>query len=231
MHLKKLLPVLLAAMLLGGAQASRAKGWFAGASLGTNFTVVDNSTEWHLMSNLGRALGTSFGVDVGHYFTPHVGLRGEFAYMKQHARANDEAVKHHPEWGDNGFYGYDVLAGYIDFLYNFSESKAHPHRKWSIVGIAGLGINGATHYDSKAYEWAEVPVEDAPFPNFRKRGDSKPTYLVGRLGVMASYEVARNLDITLEGNGNVTGDELEGIDFDRKVNFYFNAKIGLAYSF
>ncbi len=231
MHPKKFLPVFLATVLLGCSQTSQAKGWFAGTSLGSNFTVVDNSTEWNLMSNLGHALGTSVGLNVGYYFSPHIGTRLQLAYMSQHARANGEFVEKHLSdhdglVSDNGFYQYDVFAGYVDFLYNFSESKANPHRKWNIVGIAGIGTNSTTHIESKAARWAEA--EPTGFPSFT---DKTGTYFVGRLGLLASYEVARNLDVSLEGNVNITDDDIEGINFDRSCNYYFNAMLGITYNF
>ena len=62
--------------------------WFIGIQAGANHSLSENSR----FGSFGAMTRPSIALSVGKYFSPAIGARVQFAYLKQMSRANSEGV-------------------------------------------------------------------------------------------------------------------------------------------
>ena len=83
----------------------------------------------------------SIALSVGKYFSPAIGARVQFAYLKQMSRANSEVIEAFPEVYGKGNYGFNMFNGYLDGLFNLHHIFAQydENIRFNVVGILGVG--------------------------------------------------------------------------------------------
>lgn len=172
----------------------------------------------------------SFGLSVGKYFSPAIGARVQFAYMKQQSRANSEAIEAYPEVYGDGNYGFNVFAGYVDGLFNLNNIFAQYDEdcRFNVVGILGMGFNAASGFDDKVEAWDREPGEG--FAPYKVYTDNN-AYFALRAGLQFNYILSNALDLNLEATFNATDDGYNGTRYDRKWDSYANLMLGLTYHF
>ena len=67
--------------------------WFIGIQAGANHSLSENSR----FGSFGAMTRPSIALSVGKYFSPAIGARVQFAYLKQMSRANSEVIEAFPE--------------------------------------------------------------------------------------------------------------------------------------
>lgn len=198
--------------------------WFLGIHGGANHSISENAR----FDDFFDMTGYGFGLSLGKYFSPSIGARLQFNYMKQHGRANTEAYEAYPEvFGETGEYGFNNFSGYADVLFNLTNlfSTYKETRRFNIIALLGVGFNTTFNFDDKVERWGTLTAGTYPV-----RTDSK-TYFAIRGGFMASYMLSKSLDLTLEATGNATGDGYNGVRDDQKYDGYVNVMLGLVYHF
>lgn len=200
--------------------------WFIGIHGGVNHSLSENAR----FGSFGDMTKPSFGLSVGKYFSPAIGARVQFAYMKQQSRANSEAIEAYPEVYGDGNYGFNVFAGYVDGLFNLNNIFAQYDEdcRFNVVGILGMGFNAASGFDDKVEAWDREPGEGfAPYKVYTNNN----AYFALRAGLQFNYILSNALDLNLEATFNATDDGYNGTRYDRKWDSYANLMLGLTYHF
>lgn len=200
--------------------------WFIGIHGGVNHSLSENAR----FGSFGDMTKPSFGLSVGKYFSPAIGARVQFAYMKQQSRANSEAIEAYPEVYGDGNYGFNVFAGYVDGLFNLNNIFAQYDEdcRFNVVGILGMGFNAASGFDDKVEAWDREPGEG--FAPYKVYTDNN-AYFALRAGLQFNYILSNALDLNLEATFNATDDGYNGTRYDRKWDSYANLMLGLTYHF
>lgn len=200
--------------------------WFIGIHGGVNHSLSENAR----FGSFGDMTKPSFGLSVGKYFSPAIGARVQFAYMKQQSRANSEAIEAYPEVYGDGNYGFNVFAGYVDGLFNLNNIFAQYNEdcRFNVVGILGMGFNAASGFDDKVEAWDREPGEG--FAPYKVYTDNN-AYFALRAGLQFNYILSNALDLNLEATFNATDDGYNGTRYDRKWDSYANLMLGLTYHF
>lgn len=200
--------------------------WFIGIHGGVNHSLSENAR----FGSFGDMTKPSFGLSLGKYFSPAIGARVQFAYMKQQSRANSEAIEAYPEVYGDGNYGFNVFAGYVDGLFNLNNIFAQYDEdcRFNVVGILGMGFNAASGFDDKVEAWDREPGEG--FAPYKVYTDNN-AYFALRAGLQFNYILSNALDLNLEATFNTTDDGYNGTRYDRKWDSYANLMLGLTYHF
>lgn len=191
--------------------------WFIGAQVGISHSMSENTR----FGDFFKAERPSFTFQVGKFFFPSFGMRLTAGYKPQRGRANWELCDLWPE--TYGFYDFNVFAGYVDGLVNFTNilfpySENH---KFNVIGILGLGYNRSFGFDKdKINTWDKYHVETTP-----------GNYFAAHAGLEATYAITKSLDLSLEATFNGTDDWYNGVEFDRVYDTYFDVQVGLKYHF
>lgn len=198
--------------------------WFIGIHGGVNHSLSENAR----FGSFGDMTKPSLGFSVGKYFSPAIGARVQFAYMKQQSRANSEAIEAYPEVYGDGNYGFNVFAGYVDGLFNLNNIFAQYDEdcRFNVVGILGMGFNAASGFDDKVKDWEPGKVT-APYQVYTDNN----AYFALRAGLQFNYILSNALDLNLEATFNATDDGYNGTRYDRKWDSYANLMLGLTYHF
>lgn len=200
--------------------------WFIGIHGGVNHSLSENAR----FGSFGDMTKPSFSLSVGKYFSPAIGARVQFAYMKQQSRANSEAIEAYPEVYGDGNYGFNVFAGYVDGLFNLNNIFAQYDEdcRFNVVGILGMGFNAASGFDDKVEAWDREPGEG--FAPYKVYTDNN-AYFALRAGLQFNYILSNAFDLNLEATFNATDDGYNGTRYDRKWDSYANLMLGLTYHF
>lgn len=198
--------------------------WFVTLHGGANHSLSENARfgDFMDMTKFG------FGLSVGKYFTPAIGLRTQFSIQEQASRANSEAIETYPDVYGEGNYTFKNFAGYIDGLFNFNNifGQYRESTRFNLIGIMGVGFNHTFDFDKKVKDWATGKVA-APYD---VETDAN-TALAVRAGLMGSYRLSNAFDLELEVTANGTDDAYNGTRYDRKYDTYVSAMLGLTYHF
>lgn len=200
--------------------------WFISIQGGVNHSLSENAR----FGSFGDMTKPSFALSVGKYFSPAIGARLQFAYMKQESRANSEAIEAYPQIYGDGNYGFNVFGGYLDGLFNLNNifGQYRESSRFSVVGILGMGFNTSGGFDDKVKAWDKAPSEG--FAPYKVYTESK-TYFALRGGLQFNYILSKAFDLGLEATFNATDDGYNGTRYDRKWDSYANVMLGLTYHF
>ena len=121
--------------------------WFIGIHAGANHSLSENTR----FGSFGDMNKPSAAFSVGKYFSPAIGARMQFAYLKQVSRAHSGAIETRPDVYGNGNYGFNVFGGYLDGLFNLNNIVARYDEdcRFNVVGILGVGFNSSFGFDDK----------------------------------------------------------------------------------
>ena len=125
--------------------------WFIGIQAGANHSLSENSR----FGSFGAMTRPSIALSVGKYFSPAIGARVQFAYLKQMSRANSEVIEAFPEVYGKGNYGFNMFNGYLDGLFNrtiFSPNM-NENYPFNVVGSPGYRVQLQFGFDDKVKEW------------------------------------------------------------------------------
>ncbi|MDO4181368.1 MAG: OmpA family protein, partial [Bacteroidales bacterium] len=200
--------------------------WFISIQGGVNHSLSENAR----FGSFGDMTKPSFALSVGKYFSPAIGARLQFAYMKQESRANSEAIEAYPQIYGDGNYGFNVFGGYLDGLFNLNNifGQYRESSRFSVVGVLGMGFNTSGGFDDKVKAWDKEPGEG--FAPYKVYTESK-TYFALRGGLQFNYILSKAFDLGLEATFNATDDGYNGTRYDRKWDSYANVMLGLTYHF
>ena len=200
--------------------------WFIGIQGGVNHSLSENAR----FGSFGDMTKPSFAISAGKYFSPAIGARVQFAYMKQQSRANSEAIEAYPEVYGDGNYGFNMVGGYLDGLFNLNNifGQYREKSRFNVVGILGMGFNTSTGFDDKVNAWDKAPGEG--FAPYKVYTETK-TYFALRGGLQFNYMLSNALDLGLEATFNATDDGYNGTRYDDKWDAYANVMLGLTYHF
>ncbi|MCL1943197.1 MAG: OmpA family protein [Candidatus Azobacteroides sp.] len=142
-------------------------------------------------------------LSVGKYFTPVIGLR---------IQGYGWSVYDKPIYGDNKI---KYIGGHGDVMFNLNNlfGKYNPNRFFTITPWLGAGFN---------YRFAD---NDAPFTWGKRRNAS----ING--GVLLGFRLTNAIDLNLEVQGMMTGDDFNNVVVDRSYEGIAAATIGLTYKF
>lgn len=198
--------------------------WFIGIHAGMNHSLSENARFGDFMD----MTKPGFAISVGKYFSPAVGARLQFSYMKQQSRANSEAIETYPQVYGNGNYGFHNIGGYFDGLFNFNNifGQYKESTRFNVYGILGFGFNATGGFDDKVKDWQTGKVA-APYDVYT----DKKAYLSLRAGLGLSYMLSNALDLNLEVTANGVDDAYNGTRYDNKYDTYVAAMLGLTYHF
>lgn len=205
--------------------------WFISIHGGVNHSMSENAR----FGKFFDMTKPSVALSVGKYFSPAIGARVQFAYMKQQSRANSEAIEAFPSVYGKGNYGFSMLGGYVDGLFNLNNifSQYKESTRFNVVGILGLGFNSSFGFDDKVEAWgpnstnAKNNTEFAPYQVYT----DNETYFALRGGLQFNYMLSNSLDLGLEATFNATDDGYNGTRYDRKWDTYVNVMLGLTWHF
>lgn len=206
-----------------------ADNWFVQGFWGGNFSMSENSRHLGFTKNMNP----SYGISVGKWLSPAIGVRFKFDHLIQTSMANVEAVEAYPEIYGNGKYKYKMYTASMNILMNLNNiiGQFRESTKLNAYMITGLGFLRTFGFDDKVAHWDEAIRDlDPEFANYDVYKHPK-NFLVGHIGFGAYYQISRALDLNLELTANITNDKYNGVVDDQLYDAYINAQVGLTYHF
>ena len=206
--------------------------WFITVHGGANHSLSENARFGDFMDMTKYG----FGLSVGKYFTPAIGVRTQFSLQNQASRANSEAIEAYPSVYGDGNYTFKNFAGYLDGLFNLNNifGQYNENARFNVSGILGVGYNYTFGFDDKVEDWgSNSKVWDKPngkYAPYDVHTDNTLSLAV-RAGLLFSYRLSDLFDIELEATANGTDDAYNGTRYDRKYDTYVSAMLGLTYHF
>lgn len=190
--------------------------WFIGIHAGMNHSLSENARFGDFMD----MTKPGFAISVGKYFSPAIGARAMFSYMKQQSRANSEALI------EDKNYGFHNFGGYFDGLFNLNNifGQYKESTRFNVYGILGFGFNATGGFDEKVESW------DKPDGGYKVYTDNN-IYFSLRGGLGFSYMLSDALDLNLEVTAHGSDDAYNGTRYDNKYDTYVAAMLGLTYHF
>ena len=186
--------------------------WFAGLDAGAQLYFGDHDKQ----AKLGERLTTVYGLSVGKWFSPGVGLRAGLNYMKVKGLtqafepAHSTGIRYDGKpwdgyWLENS--EFNVYHVHADVLFNLVNLfGGYKPRLYNISPYAGLG-------------W--MITNDEP-----KRKD-----VTANVGLYNTFRLVDWLDLTLDVRGNMLNDRFDGETGGRKQDGQLSATLGLVYKF
>lgn len=206
--------------------------WFISIHAGANHSMSENAR----FGSFGAMTKPSVALSVGKYFTPAIGARLQFAYMKQASRANTEAIAARPDVYGKGNYGFNTFAGYLDGLFNLNNifAQYNEDTRFNVVGILGFGFNSGFGFDDKVEAWGPKAStwsnSDKVYAPYQVYTETKTLFAL-RAGLQFNYQLSNTLDLGLEATFNGADDALNGTRDDKKWDTHANVMLGLTYHF
>lgn len=202
--------------------------WFIQGFWGGNFSMSENSRHLGFTKNMNP----SYGLAVGKWLSPSIGLRVKLDHMIQTSMANEEAVAAYPEIYGNGKYKYKLWTGTVDALLNLNNivGAFRETTKFNVNMIMGLGYLRSFGFDNKVKEWKDKTGKNPEFAPYEINKHPK-SYLVGKVGLAGDLKLSEALDLGLELTANVTNDKFNGKQDDQLYDVFLNAQLGLTYHF
>lgn len=207
--------------------------WFISLQGGANYSLSENGR----FGSFWDMVKPSVAVSVGKWFTPDIGMRVQFNYMKHASRVNSE-LKHNFKniYGD-GAYSFNMFSGLLDGMFNLNNifGQYNENRRFNVIGIIGFGFNHSFGFDTDKIEGWEKQI----MSNSKYEGKENPypvttsakTYWAARGGFQLSYMLSQALDLTLEATYNATDDGYSGVRYKNKWDAYVTTMLGLTYHF
>ena len=191
--------------------------WFVGLQAGAQLYFGDHDKQ----AKFGDRISPIYGLQVGKWFTPGIGVRATGSYSKvkgltQNAPWGNGQAPHSTGerydgkpwdgyWLENSEFDVFHITG--DVLFNLNNLFAgYKPRVYNISPYVGVGLMMAT---------------DSP-----KRHD-----VSANVGIYNTFSVAKPLDIILDLRANMVDDGFDGELGGRKQDAQLSAMIGLAYKF
>lgn len=185
--------------------------WFIGGGLGMQMYFGDHNKQM----DFGDRLTSSYGVNVGKWFSPGLGVRVGIHGKKikgltqNGSHSTGERYEGKPwegYWLTNQEFNYfnlhgDVLFNLSNILYGYKAD-----RFYNLIPYAGLGWMVTTDHP----EQREVSAN---------------------LGIHNTFRVSKAIDLTLDFRGSMVNDRFDGEIGERKTEGVLNTLIGLSYKF
>ena len=222
---KRELILVLFCLALTGVQAQTRDSvafqphWFVQPQVGVGYHVGD--------AKFSKLLSPAAQLSVGRQFSPVFGLRlGASGWQARNWQAHPKAE-----------YKWNYVQANLDATVSLSNLiwGWDANRKWNVYGLAGAGLNIASHNGdanclAAMNESAGIPALQNG--GFEKLWDGTKTFFAGRLGVGVEYDLSERVALGLEYNANMLPDKWnskkgKSDNLDWQQNLLVGVKIAL----
>lgn len=197
--------------------------WFLQGFWGGDFSISENSR--HL--KFTEQMNPSYGLAVGKWLSPSIGVRLKADHMIQTSMANPEAVAAYPNIYGNGKYKFKMWTATVDGLLNLNNivGAFRETTKFNVNMIVGLGFLRSFGFENKVKQWENL--NNGAYPIYKH----PKNYMMGKVGFAGDLKLSEALDLGLEITANLTNDKYNGVKDDQLYDAFINAQLGLTYHF
>ena len=193
-----------------------ADNWYIQGFFGGNFSMAENTR----FNGFKKNMNPSYGLAVGKWLSPAIGVRFKFDHMIQTGFTDKEVQA----LISNAKYRYKLWQGTVDLMLNLNNiiGQFRETTRLNAYTIMGVGFLRSFGFEDrvKDFEPYGFVVETHP-----------KNYIVGKLGLGAYYQLSNALDLNLEITANITNDKFNGVTDDQLYDAFINAQLGLTYHF
>lgn len=190
---------------------------------------------------------------VGKFFFPQFGLRLSMGWINQISFVDKNVRKNMPP-GYETSYTYNMGQVYLDGLFDLHSvfGGIKENRRFSIIGVLGLGYLRTFGFSDMATKWnerhnylvgllgqdyrnkVESYIDENGNPQTRRAyayevNTKSGNYFAGHVGLIANYRINDAWDINAEVTFNGTDDAYNGVRCRRVYDSYVNVVAGISY--
>ena len=203
--------------------------WFISAFFGGDFAMSENSR----FQSFKKNVNPDYGLAIGKWLNPAIGLRVKADYMIQSSRANKEAVAAFPNVYGNGKYRFRMFTATGDLLLNLNNvlGQYKESTRFNVYAFMGVGFVRNSKFDKHVENWNKSAQSANPeFAQYKV--DTNPrSYFAGHVGLGTAIQLSQALDFNLEASIYATNDKYNGVAYDVLYDGYVTAQAGLTYHF
>lgn len=197
--------------------------WFISAFFGGDFSMSENSRFQAFKKNVNP----DYGLAIGKWLNPAIGLRVKADYMIQSGRANKEAVAAYPSVYGNGKYRFRMFTAMGDLMLNLNNvlGQYKESTRFNVYAFLGVGFTRNSKFDKHVEAWAKQTNGAYPI-NTNPR-----SYFAGHVGLGTAIQLSQALDFNLEAAIFATNDKYNGVHYDVLYDGFTTVQAGLTYHF
>lgn len=198
--------------------------WYISAFFGGNFAMSENTR----FQSFKKNVGPDWGLAIGKWLNPAIGLRAKVDYLIQSGRANKEAVAAYPNiYTNEGKYRFRMITGYGDLMLNLNNilGQYRESTRFNVYAFMGVGFTRNFKFDKHIEQWSKLPNGGYPVSTHTR------SFLSGHIGLGTAIQLSQALDFNLEASVTATNDKYNGIQYDVLYDGYATLQAGLTYHF
>lgn len=198
--------------------------WYISAFFGGNFAMSENTR----FQSFKKNVGPDWGLAIGKWLNPAIGLRAKVDYIIQSGRANKEAVAAYPNiYTNEGKYRFRMITGYGDLMLNLNNilGQYRESTRFNVYAFMGVGFARNFKFDKHIEQWSKMPNGGYPVSTHTR------SFLSGHIGLGTAIQLSQALDFNLEASVTATNDKYNGIQYDVLYDGYATLQAGLTYHF
>lgn len=198
--------------------------WYISAFFGGNFAMSENSR----FQGFKKNVGPDWGLAIGKWLNPAIGLRVKVDYMIQSSRANKEAVAAFPSvYPKDGKYRFRMFTGLGDIMLNLNNilGQYKESTRFNVYAFMGVGFSRSFKFDKHVEAWGKQTQGAYPINTHAR------SYLAGHIGLGTAIQLSQALDFNLEAAISATNDKYNGTAYDVLYDGYATLQAGLTYHF
>lgn len=198
--------------------------WYISAFFGGNFAMSENTR----FQSFKKNVGPDWGLAIGKWLNPAIGLRAKVDYLIQSGRANKEAVRAYPNiYTNEGKYRFRMITGYGDLMLNLNNilGQYRESTRFNVYAFMGVGFTRNFKFDKHIEQWSKLPNGGYPVSTHTR------SFLSGHIGLGTAIQLSQALDFNLEASVTATNDKYNGIQYDVLYDGFATLQAGLTYHF